>query len=265
MYLSRSHSLIGLLVACSSAAVGCGDAVDVFDFTTPQAVAVVSSGGAVSVPGTGGSGSLVDPVALGGATAAYREGGYGGWGDITWGIVDENGQQKIVDQFEVCNGVSPDTTMNAFSLSYWEPANCRAGSLCSSLCQTDADCELTLPGPLTSACEAIPGSSAKMCVLPCDADADCLDGMVCGEVNFAGRSCVLADTPWAPGCPHFCMDTGYDTPELLCGRDADCCDGLSCSPNGQCQARECLPSSWECSAAGVPCCDGLTCDIGSCR
>src|SRR5690606_36963740 len=123
------------------------------------------------------------------------------------------------------------------------------------------DCA-ALDGPLEARCST--STPLSLCVLPCEADSDCLEGMICETDPSVGKSCMFPETPWAPGCEFFCLEEQEET-AYLCGVDADCCTGLSCSPEGECQARECLPGSWQCESEGVPCCDGTSCQNGYCQ
>lgn len=257
MNQSRSHSFLGILTLLASVAVGCGDTADVFHFTERNISTTPGEPVGSVVAGVGGMAVGPEPFAIGGASSVYFEGGYAGG----MAIVDDNGEKTFVLYKEVCFGISLDTGTDDYAISFWDAASCRAGSLCSTPCEKDSDCT---GGPLVSECQAIPGSPQKICTLPCQTDTDCENGMICGEVYSDLRSCLLPETPWAPGCAHFCMDESDDSREVLCGRDASCCEGLSCSPSGECQARECLPAAWACSEEGVPCCEGLTCTSGYC-
>lgn len=261
MAQSRSHIFLGFFTLVASVAVGCGDTADVFDFTERNTNVAADNADLETIWGAGGMLVGPEPFDIGGASAEYREGGYAGGEPV----VDDNGNKTFRNQYELCSGVSPSTGNNIHALSFWNAETCQAGSLCSAHCTTNADCTIELPGPLATECRLIhEGSPQKACVLPCQTDSDCEEGMVCGQVSSVVKSCLLPDMPWAPGCTDFCMDESEDSREVICGRDAECCEGLSCSPNGECQARECLPAAWACSENGVACCEGLTCDSGYC-
>lgn len=204
---------------------------------------------------SGGASSEGPDAGQGGVQNPYEKGGYGGRGIGYAFFVAEGGIGIERNSSDFCTGG------DRRPISSWSSETCRAGTLCSLNCNVDADCA-ALDGPLDARCSESP--SYRRCLLPCEADSDCLEGMICETDVSAGKSCMFPETPWSPGCDSFCLEEQAAGLEL-CGVDADCCVGLSCSPEGECQDRECLPASWQCESEGVPCCDGTSCQNGHCQ
>ena len=85
----------------------------------------------------------------------------------------------------------------------------------------------------------------------CNMDADCCDGLVCGDDGL----CVEEEVPE-------CAEAGE-----ACETDADCCDDLICGDDGVCveeEVPECAEAGEACEA-DADCCDDLVCgDDGLC-
>jgi hypothetical protein len=250
-----------ILLSSALALAACGHDQDVLSFYQDAHVESARDTGGTTSEGTGGA--TCGATGQGGAPSnPYRPGGYGGhvYGSDSYAfLVARDGIRTTLDQYELC----VDPGEEHWPVNAWEGSTCRAGSLCSLKCQTDADCG-ALDGPLAASC-AHDETGGGNCVLPCESDSDCLEGMLCLDDVVWGASCMIAETPWYPGCESYCLDASDKNKVFHCGVDGDCCAGLSCSPSGLCQERACLPASWSCTQDGVPCCEGTTCQGGFCQ
>lgn len=248
-------------ITCSIAGAfgGCGG--EVYDFRTQQDSAISTGGN-----GSGGAGTTPDPSGglhgtpqggtTGDAVNAYRRGGYAGGEHV---VVTPEGPVDLGNTYSDCTQNSSAYSSAAF----WDAPACRAGTLCTPACETNADCPSGGSGAPSSECRAATHPyDGTFCVLPCQADADCPSEMLClSDLQFGmGKTCMFAETPWYPGCKGYCAIDGAE-----CSADVPCCDGLQCAPWGTCEAVQCLEFAWPCDAAGPACCDGLSCRDGYCQ
>lgn len=141
------------------------------------------------------------------------------WGPYDWGFPEN------------CNG--------GMSIDGFESNPCVAYSTCSISCNRDSDCNNGGSG------DAIPNCSIdSTCVLLCDDDTFCPDGMVCVFGFFADDICMWPSDIAKPDCPAWCE---LDPPPKGCpdrcavagvGCDPQepdyCCEGLFCAPEGWC-------------------------------